>query len=340
LLRVAVLALATLAAVAVAAAPAPTPEQRLPAHIRRLTHFGERADFSRDGKRLLFLARTFGDVYEYELATGAIRPVTHHYPHEGYTRALYLSNGDILLSGAPEFDAKNPGPSRASNAELWLLDKSLSRPPVRLGEKCSEGPAVSRRRMRIAWTVDRGDYPDRLPEGVSQIWMADVETARGTPRLVNKRRVLDSRDLPFRCGLESQNFRPPSEAELIFSAYNYQGTEVCGVNLTTGKVVNYSKATGQYDEPEGIFPDGKATTVECDRQNKKGSQHIDIWKLALDGTGKTERLTHFSDTEGYKASNPVVSDDGRYMAFQMAKVGDPAGFGRGIFLYDFRKAAR
>ena len=64
---------------------------------------------------------------------------------------------------------------------------------------------------------------------------------------------------------------------------------------------------------------------------------MDLWKLALDGSGTTERLTFFSDYPGYKASNPVVSDDGRYMAFQMARLGDPAGFGRGIFLFDFTK---
>ena len=39
----------------------------------------------------------------------------------------------------------------------------------------------------------------------------------------------------------------------------------------------------------------------------------------MDGTGKDiERLTHFSDVEGYKGSNPVVSDDGKMIAFQAA----------------------
>ncbi|HET9177658.1 MAG TPA: hypothetical protein VFQ24_04790 [Terriglobia bacterium] len=33
-----------------------------------------------------------------------------------------------------------------------------------------------------------------------------------------------------------------------------------------------------------------------------------------------------------------VSVDERFMAFQMARVGDPAGVGRGIFVYDFSKA--
>ena len=35
---------------------------------------------------------------------GHIRQVTHRYYHEGYTRALYLANDDILLSGARKFD--------------------------------------------------------------------------------------------------------------------------------------------------------------------------------------------------------------------------------------------
>jgi hypothetical protein len=67
---------------------------------------------------------------------------------------------------------------------------------------------------------------------------------------------------------------------------------------------------------------------------------VDLWKLALDGSGQMERLTYFSDFAGYKASNPVVSDDGHFMAFQMAKSKDPAGVGYGIFIYDFQAAPK
>lgn len=317
----------------------PGPDSRLPRHLRRLTEFGERADFSHDGRRILFLNRTFGDAYEVEIATGKIRPVTHHYPHAGYTRALYLSNGDILLSGCPVFDPKNPGHSRV-HSELYILDKSLAKPPVPLNTKCSEGPAVSRKRLHIAWTHVAEQYPDSMPAGSSRIQEADIVYDGGIPRLSNRRPILDSRDLPFKCTLETQNFRPPQERELTFSAYNHQGTEACGIDLQTKKVVNYSNALDQYDEPEGIFPDGRHTCIECDRQNgmdRKGSQYIDIWKLALDGSGRLERLTEFNRFPGYKASNPVISDDGRFMAFQMARLGDPAGYGRGLFLYDFTK---
>ncbi|MHC4174131.1 MAG: hypothetical protein ACYST5_14495 [Planctomycetota bacterium] len=306
-----------------------SPLDELPAHIRRVTHFGQRADFSHDGKRILFIEKTFGDVYEVQLETKIIRPMTHRYFHEGYTRALYLSNGDILLSGARQFDANDPWASRnEKNAELWILKKDLSDAPVPLGEKCSEGPAVSRRRMRIAWTQGGAFY------------MADIVYKNGKPELTNKKKILDKRDLPFKTGLETQNFRPPDEKELIFSAYGYQGTEVAGLNIETGKVVNYSKAPNQYDEPEGIFPDGKHTLVECDKHKTKGTQYIDIYKLALEGSGKTARLTFFANFSGYKASNRVVSDDSRYIAFQVAKRGDRAGVGRGILIFDLEMYER
>src|SRR5262249_13727154 len=78
----------------------------------RLTDFGERADWSHDGERILFVEKTFGDVYEVHLKTKRLRLLTGHYPHLGYTRALYLANGDILLSGPERFDPRDPGPSR------------------------------------------------------------------------------------------------------------------------------------------------------------------------------------------------------------------------------------
>jgi hypothetical protein len=325
-----------------------SPLDELPGYIKQVTYFGERADWSQDGKRILFLSKTFGDVYEVELATGKIRLVTGHFYHEGFTRALYLSNGDILLSGARKFDASNPQASRSGkNAELWVLKKDLSAGPTPLGEHCSEGPAVSRKRLTIAWTLQ--------DEGL--IYMGDIVYENDKPKLINKKLILDANNLPFKCNVETQNFRPPDpekserfpglspgnskgisqgEKELIFSAYmeRYRYSDVAGLNLETGKIINYTNSPKVYDEPEGIFPDGKYTLIECDEHNRMGTQYIDIYKLALDGSRQMERLTHFADYPGYKASNPVVSDDGRFIAFQYAKMGDQAGVGRGILVFD------
>jgi hypothetical protein len=115
----------------------------LPPHISRATWFGERADWSHDGKRVLFLSKTFGDAMEIDMATKVIRNLTAHYPHGGYTRALYLQNGDILLSGPAQFYPRQPGEARV-RCWLYVLDRSGTKPATPLGTKCSEGPAVSR----------------------------------------------------------------------------------------------------------------------------------------------------------------------------------------------------
>jgi hypothetical protein len=321
--------------------PGDSPADHLPPYITQLTAFGERADWSHDGKKILFLSKTFGDAMEFDLATKSIRNLTDHYPHHGYTRALYLANGDILLSGPETFDPKKAGLARRQ-CYLSVLGKAGNKPPTPLGVLCNEGPAVSRRRMHIAWSewvtpTTSGEMTEK-----SEMLEADIVDDNGTPKLANQREILKNSDLPFHCTLETQNFRPPDENELTFSAYKIggDGSDVCGIDLATKKVTKYTDSPDEYDEPEGIFSDGKYTLVECDRQNHQGPGHIDLWKLALDGSGLYERLTHFSDYPDYKASNPVVSDDGRFIAFQMGHAGDAAGVGHGIFVYDIERAAR
>lgn len=303
------------------------PQDHLPANITRITQFGERADFSHDGKKILFVEKTYGDVFEVELATGKISLITGHFYHGGFTRALYLANGDVLLSGCTSFDAAKPHLNRQLKAELWVLDKSYTKPPVRLGTKCSEGPAVSRKNMKIAWTVTYNQYPESLKEGQYLFYQADIVYKNGIPELSGKKVIFDNSNTVYK-DIEVQNFVPPLEKTLTFSGYGFQGTEVMLLDLESGAITNMSKADKQYDEPEGIFPDGKHTLVECDKETGA----VDIYKLTLDGSGQLERLTFFSNYKGYKSSNPVISDDGKFMAFQMARSTDLAGIGYGIFL--------
>jgi hypothetical protein len=107
--------------------------------------------------------------------------------------------------------------------------------------------------------------------------------------------------------------------------------------------VNFSKAPGTYNEPEGIFPDGQYTLVEADRQcaelgGKRGGSNIDIWKLKLDGTGKDfVRLTHFNDFENGKASNPVCRPMDASWRFRPPTRRIRQGVGYGILLYWFKK---
>lgn len=325
-------------AVFAGAQPGDSPADHLPPYIRQLTAFGERPDWSLDGRKVLFLTKTFGDAMEYDLATGEIRNLTAFYPHYGYTRALYLANGDVLLAGPVAFDAAKPGEARRK-CYLFVLDKSFTQKPIPLNALCNEGPAVSRHRLHIAWTEWTDPKPGETLSG-STMFEGDISYVAGKPELTNRKTIITATELPFHCTMETQNFRPPQEQELTFSAYTDSGrkSDVCLIDLATKKVTNLTHSPEVYDEPEGIFPDGTATLVECDAQNKMGTGHIDLWKLALDGSGKYTRVTHFSDFPDYKASNPVVSDDGRRIAFQMGHAGEDAGVGHGIFVYDLTKA--
>jgi len=130
---------------------------------------------------------------------------------------------------------------------------------------------------------------------------------------------------------------------MTFTCYRPKGLGgVYTIDLNTGKVTDQSQTEIVYNEVEGIFPDGKYTLVESSKQvetlgGQHGSREIDIWKLKLDGTGKDfVRVTHFNDYQGWKASNPVVSTDGKLMAFQIARAADEAGVGYGIVLLNLK----
>jgi len=305
----------------------------LPDNIRQLTYFGERAVWSPDGKSIAFVHRTLGDAFEIDLASETMRCLTCSFSNAGFFRVHYLKTGDLILIGPHEVEDREA--ARWDESEIWLLPKSAA-VPIRLNQRLSEGIAVSTHSLLVAWVVSSRQYPQTIEEGVTEIWVAELDMEGPQPSLKNKRKIHE--DLWPSCWLEAQDFRN-QDRELIFSCYQPDdNSEVMGVDLDTGTVVNYTSSPDVYDEPEGIFPSGANILVECDLQNNKGDHFIDIWKLRLDGTGENyERLTSFSEYAGYKASNPVVSPDGTMMAFQIARSEDPPGVGYGILLYSFRE---
>jgi len=314
---------------------------RLPPNMEVLTHFGERADISPDNRQVAFMEKSFGDAMVIDLATRVIRCLTCNVPATAFLRVMHLVTGDYILIGPDHFEDIRT--SRLRDNELWVLKRAPGSKPVKLGQKMSEGAAISKKSLKISFSQTHEQAPDLAPDA-SRLMVADVDLSGPTPKLINQKTVYESKDRG--CVLEAQDFYD-NDTKMTFTCYQPHGlATVMGIDLTSGQVVDFSKAPGTYNETEGIFPDGRYTCVEGDRQvaqlgGTHGSGNIDIWKLRLDGTGKDfVRLTHFNDYEGGKASNPVVSTDGRFMAFQTARTTDPAGVGYGIMLYWFDKPAR
>ena len=311
---------------------------RRPPDMEVLTYFGERADISPDNQRVAFMAKSFGDAMVVDLATRQIRCLTCNVPGAAFLRVMHLVSGDYILIGPDHFE--NINVSRTRDNELWFLGRARGAKPVKFKEKMSEGMAISKTSLKVAYSQVHDQVPE-VPPGASRLVVAEVDLSGATPALVNKKVVYESKDNG--CTLEAQDFYD-HDMKMTFTCYEPRSSaSVMGLDLATGAVTNFSKAPGTYNEVEGIFPDGQYTCVEADRQiatlgGAHGAGNIDIWKLRLDGTGTAfARLTHFNDFEAGKASNPVVSTDGRFMAFQAAKTTDPAGVGYGILLHWFRK---
>jgi Tol biopolymer transport system component len=307
------------------------PEEHLPANVRQLTGYGERASWSPDGRRIAFMAKSFGDAFVVDVATKVIRLLTPA-PSAGFLRVQYLPTGDYFLIGARTFtDIRT---TRDRDQEMWLL-RAAGGPPIALGHKISEGVAISRKTNRIAWSNTHGQYPDVLAEGESVLYMADIVEQGGGPALANKVELLRAKRPE--CTLEAQDFRF-DDSELIYTCYRSPYADVFGLDLKTKAITTFRKIEDEYNEVEGIFPDGQHTLVESSRgQSAQDSNHIDIWKMPLvPNATEYVRLTHWGEYEGYKASNPVVSPDGKTIAFQSARSKDPAGVGYGIYLMDVK----
>lgn len=314
------------------------PLEHLPENTEILTYFGERADISPDNQRIAFMSKSFGDAFVIDLQTRTIRCLTCNVPAAAFLRVMHLVTGDYILIGPERFEDIRT--SRTRDNELWFLSKQPGSKPIRLNRKMSEGVAISKKSMKISYSQVRAQDPG-LGAEESRLVTAEVDLSGSLPKLTNPKTVYESKSAA--CRLEAQDFYD-NDAKMTFTCYEPQGlASAMSIDLATGAVTNMSKAPGTYNECEGIFPDGQYTLVEADRQCEtlgggRGSGNIDIWKLKLDGTGKDfTRLTHFNDYEGGKASNPVVSSDGRFMAFQSARTTDPAGVGYGLVLYWFKK---
>jgi Tol biopolymer transport system component len=338
--RIAPLLLALLLAPGTAERRTDSPLDHLPANVEVLTRFGERADISPDDRRVAFMAKSFGDAFVIDLATREIRCLTGNVPGAAFLRVMHLPSGDYLLIGPERFEDVQR--SRSRDNELWFLSRKAGSRPVRLGRKMSEGAAVSKRSTRIAYSVGHAQDPS-IPEGRTRLVVADLDPTGEKPALKNEQVVFTS-DGP-NCFLEAQDFFD-EDRRLTYSCYEPEGrASAWTIQLATGERVNQTAAIGFYNEPEGIFPDGRYTCVESDHQSRAygdpaSFRNIDIWKLGLDGTGRDfTRLTTFNAHEGWKASNPVVSRDGRFMAFQVARTADEAGVGYGILLMHFDRPA-
>jgi hypothetical protein len=162
-----------------------SPLDHLPKNIEVLTGFGERADFSPDNGSIAFMTKSFGDAMVIDLKTRNIRCLTCNIPAAAFLRVMHLSTGDYILIGPDHFE--NINVSRSRDNELWFLSKQRGSKPVKLGQKMSEGAAVSKKNLTIAFSET---HAADLPAGASRIIVADLDLSDSLPKLIRKKDCL------------------------------------------------------------------------------------------------------------------------------------------------------
>ncbi|KAL1870822.1 hypothetical protein VTK73DRAFT_2414 [Phialemonium thermophilum] len=307
--------------------------------IQRVTWFGERPSYRRDGQKIAFMSKSYGDVFELDLRTQHIKLLTG-WPHSGFLRAQYLINNDLFLIGARNFtDMKT---TRAHDMEMWIL-KPGAKEVIPLNHKIYEGVAISIQSNKISWANNHDQYPDQFNENESAVYVADIDYSSGKPCLANKREVF--RATAPNCTPEPQDFRN-NDTEIVYTCYATDPTHpnafygrVEGIKIDTGEKVVYRDVPGQYNEVEGMYPNEKYALVESAWSIKNNAtpsvQGIDIYQLRLEPNSTDwKRLTYFSETKPWKAGNPVVSPDGRSMCVQSSRNDQEAGVGYGLYIQD------
>ena len=111
---------------------------------------------------------------------------------------------------------------------------------------------------------------------------------------------------------------------------------VMGNVIAEDRNITYYRKEGEYNEVEGIAPDGSWTTVECGTQDTAGLPELDICRLDLRPDGPITRIVR-GRVPGSTSdvSNPVVSPDGKWLVFQRSDSASP-DIGEGYGLYRLR----
>ncbi len=316
----------------------PFPLDNPPEFHYKLLDYGERPYWSPDGKRIAFVESNYGDVCEIDMETRQVRNLTkNNGDHHSFLRVLFLPNGDYLLIGPAVF--KDRRTSRRVESELWFMDREAKNPPYPLGQRIFEGIGVSRFQNKITYAVNSEEYPELFAPGEFEVRVQDVLYGPNGAYL-GEPKVIYRAQKGFEP--EPQDFRL-HDTQIVMAEYCNHNMglpveeEYCvvkTVDIETGEVRLMIREKGIHNECEGIFPDEQYTCLESSRDLGPSGTTTDLWKMALDGTGRRVRMTRMIDYYPWRTSNSNVSPDGKWLAFMMNIHGSEAGYGMGMGLLD------
>ena len=161
--------------------------------------------------------KSFGDAFVLVVQTRIIHCLTCNVHGAAFLRVMHLVTGDYILIGPDHFEDIRISHTRDN--ELWFLSKEPGSKPVKMNMKLSEGSAISKKSMKVSYSVLPPQDSSLAPEA-SRMEVAEVSISGGQARLINRRVVYESKDAG--CKLESQDFYD-NDTKMTFTCYEPKG---------------------------------------------------------------------------------------------------------------------
>ncbi|KFG91919.1 Translocation protein TolB precursor [Sphingobium herbicidovorans NBRC 16415] len=338
-----------------------------PFHQERLLDWGNRPNWSPDGRRITFTKDDLVDspAYEIDVRTKKVRCLTCKFGDTQFvTRIFYLPDNSFLIEAAPGMKGGSGGAADAARTQLFWMSKKLAR-PVSLNSGAMGDIAIARSAnadgsVDIAWSRP---------------------TATGL-ELTKARLVNDGRTAQLADQQALYTYRPGQPGPASFpEAYDFidggrsvmfwttevdaLDSEMYKVDIAT-KTVSKVYATPSHNETH-VFPDERYGLEEANIHSdpdgpyrgvsahiKPGVEQIlrfagksdaaeiaathsgkgfDIFVITMDGKSR-RALTNVSPS-GAQAHQSVVSHDGRRIAFAIKDPTGKSGHATGLYIGTF-----
>ena len=204
----------------------------------------------------------------------------------------------------------------------------------------SEGAAVSKRSMKIAFSVGHEQDADHPGEPTpDSSWPRSICPPQRRPSAPSGSSSTTRRP---GCTLEAQDFFD-NDRKMTYTCYEPKGLASVWTHRPRDRrdASTRPRRSASTTRSKASSRTAAHACVESDHQSRPlrrpglFREHRHLEAQARRHRPGLRAPHHFNDYEGWKASNPVVSTDGRFMAFQVARTTDEAGVGYGLLLLRF-----